>query len=130
MQLNFLVASSNEMVDDMGGRSVTTGTAKPLVAGQALDNAARIVNTAIPFETRNVSEDVAKREIMIYSRARMWRKLLLFLQMPLVVLAASRLGTGGALYIVVSGSFIVIIMPPRTKVGICVIHLHRDSLVA
>ena len=47
MQLNLLVASANQMIDDVGGRGVAAGAAEPLVTGEALDDASRIVNTAI-----------------------------------------------------------------------------------
>lgn len=63
MQLNFLVACPNEVIDNMGGRSVTTGAAKPLAAGQALDYAARVMNAAIPVEELQVSEDVTEQTL-------------------------------------------------------------------
>lgn len=47
MKLDLLVASSYQMVDDVGRRGVAAGTAEPLVASQALDDAGRIVNAAV-----------------------------------------------------------------------------------
>lgn len=38
----------NEVVDDVGRRGVTAGTAEPFTAGQALDNGAWIMDAAIP----------------------------------------------------------------------------------
>ena len=47
MELDFLVASSNQVVDDVRRRSVPARAAEPLVAGQALDDAASIVDAAV-----------------------------------------------------------------------------------
>lgn len=49
MQLDLLVASTNEVVDNMGGRGIAAGAAEPLVAllVQALDDARRVVDAAI-----------------------------------------------------------------------------------
>lgn len=47
MQLDLLVASPNEMVDDVRGGCVATSAAKPLIAGKAFDNTARVVDAAI-----------------------------------------------------------------------------------
>ena len=47
MKLDFLVASANEMIDDMRGRGVAACAAEPLLANETLDNALRIVNAAV-----------------------------------------------------------------------------------
>jgi hypothetical protein len=47
VQLDLLVATSNQVVDDVGGRSVASGAAEPLVASQALDDASWIVDSTI-----------------------------------------------------------------------------------
>lgn len=41
------MSSSDEMVDNVRRGRVATGTAKPLAARQALNNAARVMDTAI-----------------------------------------------------------------------------------
>lgn len=47
MQLDFLVAGADEMVDNVRGRRVAAGTAEPLAAGKALDDAAGVVDAAV-----------------------------------------------------------------------------------
>jgi hypothetical protein len=47
VQLDLLMASANQMINDVGGRGVAAGAAEPFVAGEALDDASRIVNAAI-----------------------------------------------------------------------------------
>ena len=47
MELDFLVACSNEVVDDVGGRGVAAGAAEPFLAGQAFHHAAGVVNAAV-----------------------------------------------------------------------------------
>ena len=47
MELHLLVASANKVVDDVRGRGIATGAAEPLVAGQALDDTAGVVDAAI-----------------------------------------------------------------------------------
>jgi hypothetical protein len=47
MELDFSVASSNEMVHNMRRGTVAFGAAEPFVAGQAFDNAARRMDTAV-----------------------------------------------------------------------------------
>jgi hypothetical protein len=50
MQLDFFVSSADQVVDDVGGRSVATCTAEPFTAGQTFDNAARIMDAAVSTE--------------------------------------------------------------------------------
>lgn len=47
MQLNFLVAGANQVIDDMGRRRISTGAAEPLVARKTFDNAARVMNATV-----------------------------------------------------------------------------------
>jgi hypothetical protein len=47
VQLDLLVASADQMVDDVGGRGIAPGTAEPLVAGEAFDDASCIMNATI-----------------------------------------------------------------------------------
>ena len=47
MELNFLVSSSDKMVDDMGRGSIATGTTEPLAATKTLDNAAGRMDAAV-----------------------------------------------------------------------------------
>jgi hypothetical protein len=56
VQLHFFMASADQVVDDMGGRGITTGAAEPLVAAKALDYGAWVVDTAISAHNR-VSEN-------------------------------------------------------------------------
>ena len=55
MELDFLVASSNKVVDDVRRRSVAAGAAEPLVAGQALDDAASVVYATVSMQVFHVS---------------------------------------------------------------------------
>lgn len=59
MQLNFLVPSSNEVVDNMRRGGIATRTAEPFVASQTLDNAARVMNTTIPEQDRQLISKAA-----------------------------------------------------------------------
>ena len=47
MELNFLVASADEMVDDVRGRGVAAGATEPFLADKTLDDAGGIVDAAI-----------------------------------------------------------------------------------
>lgn len=47
MQLDFLVAGADQMVDDVRRRRVATGTAEPLAAGQTLDDAPGVVDATV-----------------------------------------------------------------------------------
>lgn len=47
MQLDFLVASSNEVIDDMRRRGIATGAAEPLVARETFHHAAGVMDTAV-----------------------------------------------------------------------------------
>jgi hypothetical protein len=47
VQLHFLVASADEVVDDMRGGRIATGAAEPLLADEALDYAGGIVDAAV-----------------------------------------------------------------------------------
>lgn len=47
MQLYLLVASTHEVVDDVGGRRVAAGAAEPFTARKTSDHGAWIVDTAI-----------------------------------------------------------------------------------
>lgn len=47
MQLNFLVSSPDQMVDNMRRRGVATGTAEPLTASQAFNNAAWVMDSTV-----------------------------------------------------------------------------------
>lgn len=47
MELDFLVAGSHQVVDDVRRTRVAAGAAEPLVAGKALDNAAGVVDAAV-----------------------------------------------------------------------------------
>lgn len=47
MQLDFLVAGADEVVDDVRRRSVAAGAAEPLVAAEALDDAAGVVDPTV-----------------------------------------------------------------------------------
>jgi hypothetical protein len=47
VELDFLVAGANQVVDDVRGGSVAAGAAEPLVAGQALDDAGGVVDAAV-----------------------------------------------------------------------------------
>lgn len=60
MQLDFLVASSHQVVDDVRGGSVAAGAAEPLVAGKALDDTAWVVDTAVSWEKLGLSLIVLK----------------------------------------------------------------------
>ncbi|RDK47843.1 hypothetical protein M752DRAFT_6344 [Aspergillus phoenicis ATCC 13157] len=60
----------------------------------------------------------------------MWREFFLLLKMPLMILVVGCLSTSCALYIVVSGSIIVIVMSPRAELGSCVVHLRRNPIIA
>ena len=60
----------------------------------------------------------------------MWREFLLLLKVTLMMLVVGCLSTSCALYIVVSGSLIVIVMSPRAELGSCVVHLRRNSVIA
>lgn len=47
VELYFLVSSADEVIDDVGGGGIATGTAKPLATSKTSDNAARVVNTTV-----------------------------------------------------------------------------------
>ena len=47
VKLDFLVPGANEVIDDMRRARISSGTAKPLVAGKTLDDGAGRVNTAV-----------------------------------------------------------------------------------
>ena len=49
MKLDFLVSGANQVVDDVGGRGVTTRAAKPLAAPKAFHDGAWVVDSAIAF---------------------------------------------------------------------------------
>jgi hypothetical protein len=80
MKLDFLVSGANEVVDDVGRSGISSRTAKPLVAGETLNNAARRVNTAVP-RIQELAEamlgDLQQERKDL--RARVRRKLSLFL---------------------------------------------------
>ncbi|PYH64152.1 uncharacterized protein BO88DRAFT_183141 [Aspergillus vadensis CBS 113365] len=59
----------------------------------------------------------------------MWREFFLLLKMTLMILVVGCLSTSCALYIVVSGSLIVIVMSPRTELGSCVVHLRHNPVI-
>lgn len=48
MELDLFVASANEMVDNVGGGCVSASATEPLVARQALDDAAGVMDATIP----------------------------------------------------------------------------------
>jgi hypothetical protein len=50
VKLDFFVSRADKMVDNMRRRPVATSTAKPFVAGKALDDAAWRMYTAITIE--------------------------------------------------------------------------------
>ena len=68
MELNFLVASPDQMVHDMRRRRVSTSTAKPLIAGQALHNTARIVYATVTISISFVlpSKNRVQQGVSIY----------------------------------------------------------------
>lgn len=47
MKLDFFMAGSNEVVDNVRGGRISTGTAEPFAAGQTSDNAAGIMNSTV-----------------------------------------------------------------------------------
>ena len=47
MQLDFLMAGSDQMVDDVGRGSVSTSATEPFAAAEATNNAAGIMNSAV-----------------------------------------------------------------------------------
>lgn len=47
MKLNLFVSRSNQVVDNVGRRAVASGAAKPLIAGQTLDDTGRRVDATI-----------------------------------------------------------------------------------
>lgn len=47
MKLNFFVAGTHQMIDNMGRGRVATGTAEPFATSQASNDRARVVNTAV-----------------------------------------------------------------------------------
>jgi hypothetical protein len=47
VELDFLVAGANKVVDDVRGRRVATSAAEPLTAGETFDDATGVVNTAV-----------------------------------------------------------------------------------
>ena len=47
MKLDFLVACSDKMVDDVGGRGITSGATEPFAASEAPNDAAGIVDAAV-----------------------------------------------------------------------------------
>lgn len=47
MELDFLMTSSDKVIDDMGRRSIATCTAEPLIASKTFDDAARVVDAAV-----------------------------------------------------------------------------------
>lgn len=47
MELDFLVTTSDEVVDNVGDVAVPAGTAEPFVADQTLDDAARRVDATV-----------------------------------------------------------------------------------
>jgi hypothetical protein len=49
----YLVPRSDEMVDDMGGGSVSSGTAKPFATCKTLDNTGWRVNPAVAGKKRS-----------------------------------------------------------------------------
>ena len=56
MELNFSVAGTNEVVDDMCRGRVAFGAAKPLFAGETLDNAAGRMDAAVSEKRQSVLE--------------------------------------------------------------------------
>ena len=50
MKLNFLVAGSYEVIDDVGGRSVSASAAEPLGAGKTSNDAAGVVDAAVSIK--------------------------------------------------------------------------------
>lgn len=61
MELYFLVSRADQVIDDVGGRSIPAGTAEPLAAGETSHNAARIVNATI-----SVISSVAVSQIILH----------------------------------------------------------------
>lgn len=49
MQLYFLVAGSDKVIDDVRGRSVAASAAKPFAASQTANNAASVMDAAVPI---------------------------------------------------------------------------------
>jgi hypothetical protein len=47
VELDFLVASADQVVDDVGGRGVAASAAEPLVASKTLDDTASTVDATI-----------------------------------------------------------------------------------
>jgi hypothetical protein len=47
VELDFLVASSDKVVDNMGRRGVAAGTAEPFIARETFDNATGVVDSAV-----------------------------------------------------------------------------------
>ena len=47
MQLYLLVAGTNEMVDNVGGRGIAASAAEPLAACQASDDTGRVMNATV-----------------------------------------------------------------------------------
>lgn len=50
MKLHLLVSGSDQVVDDVRGGRVAAGTAEPLATSQTFDDAAWIVDAAIPVQ--------------------------------------------------------------------------------
>ena len=50
MELDFLVTCADEMVDDVGSSTATTGTTEPFIAGETLDDGGGRMDTAVPRE--------------------------------------------------------------------------------
>jgi hypothetical protein len=63
MKLYFLVSRADQVIDDVGGGSITAGTAEPLAAGETSHNAARIV-----YATISVISSVAVSQIILHHK--------------------------------------------------------------
>jgi len=50
MKLNFLVSGTDKMIDNVGGGSITTSTAKPLATSQTLDNTTWGMNATVSLQ--------------------------------------------------------------------------------
>lgn len=56
VKLNFFVSGTDEMIDNVRGCAVATGTAKPLVAGKALNNGGWGMNSAVSMRELGLAD--------------------------------------------------------------------------
>jgi hypothetical protein len=84
VELHFLVSCADEVIDDVGGRGVATGTAKPLATSKTSDNAAGVVNTTVSV----ISQYIFPKSIHVMNiRAGMRGQFLLFLRFRGIICA-------------------------------------------